>query len=297
MRVLVTGGAGFIGSHLVRALLDRDHEPIVLDDLSTGRRSAVPEGVPLIEADVSQAATADRIRELRPEAIVHGAAQVSVERSVRDPARDEAVNVGGTAIVLDGARAAGARRFVFISSGGAVYGSTSGADEGTPPAPESPYGRNKLAAERLVAEAGIPGAIARLANVYGPGQRSDLEGGVVAIFAEAIRAGGRLVVHGDGAQARDFVHVHDVADALCRMVEDDQVGTWNVGTGVATTVNGLVSILEHVAERPLSIDHEPARPGDVRDSCLRVERIGRDLGWRPRLDLATGLALTLQASA
>lgn len=296
MRVLVTGGAGFIGFHLVRTLLDRGHEPIVLDDLSTGRRSAVPAGVPFVRADVSEAATADRICELRPEAIVHGAAQVSVERSVREPDRDEAVNVGGTAVVLDGARAAGARRFVFLSSGGAVYGSTKSADEGTPPAPESPYGRNKLAAERLVAAADTPSAIARLANVYGAGQRSDLEGGVVAIFAEAIRAGGPVVVHGDGEQARDFVHVHDVADALCRMVEDEQVGTWNVGTGVATSVNGLLSMLERVSERTLSIDQAPARPGDVRDSCLRVELIARDLGWRPRLDLATGLALTLQHS-
>jgi UDP-glucose 4-epimerase len=293
MRVLVTGGAGFIGSHLVRALLGRDHEPVVLDDLSTGRRSAVPARVAFEQADVSDPATAERIRDLRPAAIVHAAAQVSVERSVRDPDRDEAVNVRGTAIVLDGARAAGAQRFVFVSSGGAVYGSTKGADEVTPPAPESPYGRNKLAAERLVAEAGISSAIARLANVYGPGQRSDLEGGVVAIFSEAIRAGGPVVVHGDGGQARDFVHVDDVADALCRMVEDERIGIWNVGTGVATSVIGLLSTLERVSERSLPIDHAPARPGDVRDSCLRVERIARDLGWRPRLDLAAGLAQTL----
>lgn len=294
MRVLVTGGAGFIGSHLVRALLARGHDPVVLDDLSSGRRSAVPAGVSFVQADVSEPATAERICDLRPEVVVHAAAQVSVDRSVHDPARDEAVNVRGTAITLDGAVSAGARRFVFISSGGAVYGSTRGADEATPPAPESPYGRNKLAAEGLVAAANLPTAIARLANVYGSGQRSDQEGGVVAIFTEALRAGRPVVVHGDGGQARDFVHVDDVADALCRMVEDDVVGIWNVATGVATSVMGLLSMLERVSQRSLEIDHEPARAGDVRDSCLRVERIARDLGWRPRLDLAAGLALTLQ---
>lgn len=294
MRVLVTGGAGFIGSHLVRALLERGHEPLVLDDLSSGRRSAVRAGVAFVRADVSDPATAGRICDLRPEVVVHAAAQVSVERSVRDPARDEAVNVRGTAVTLEGATAGGARRFVFISSGGAVYGSTRGADEATPPAPESPYGRNKLAAERLVAAAGLPAAIARLANVYGAGQRSDLEGGVVAIFTDAVRAGGPVVVHGDGGQTRDFVHVDDVAEALCRMVEDDQVGTWNVGTGVATSVIGLLSLIERVSDRSLAVDHEPARPGDVRESFLRIERIARDLGWRPRLDLSAGLALTLR---
>jgi UDP-glucose 4-epimerase len=183
LRVLVTGGAGFIGGHLTEFFKNHGADVTVLDDLSGGTPERLPPGVELAEADIADASTEETVRRLRPEVVVHAAAQVSVVRSVAHPARDHAVNVDGTRHVLAGA-APSARRVVFLSSGGAVYGEANLAAEDDPVAPESPYGKNKLAAERLVTSWGIPYAIARLANVYGPGQRSDLEGGVVAVFID-----------------------------------------------------------------------------------------------------------------
>lgn len=187
-RALVTGGAGFIGSHIVRRLVDLQYDVDVIDDLSSGDRARV-ESATLHVGDVAAADVTSYIEDIGPDLVVHAAAQTSVIRSHADPASDRAVNLHGTVNVLEGAAAAGCRRFVFLSSGGAIYGATELASESTAAAPESPYGRHKLAAELEVAASGIPFANLRLANVYGPGQRSDLEGGVVAIFAEQLTIG------------------------------------------------------------------------------------------------------------
>ena len=288
--ILVTGGAGFIGSHVVDALLATGEEPVVLDDLSTGDRVNLPREVEVVEADIADPGVVDRISALRPRAVVHAAAQVSVAASMEDSALDLAVNVGGTANVLAGARAAGAERFVFISSGGGIYGEADGADESTLPRPKSYYGAHKYLAERYVELDGISYAIARLANVYGPRQRTDLEGGVVAIFAERLRDGSPVRVNGTGEQSRDFVHVADVVDALLVMVDSRLDGTWNIGTGRAISVLELLRALEAAIGPAAEVHHGPARHGDVRSSRLSIEAIERDLGWRPRYDLAGGVA-------
>ncbi|HEX6711543.1 MAG TPA: NAD-dependent epimerase/dehydratase family protein [Rubrobacter sp.] len=287
--ILVTGGAGFIGSHVVDALLAAGEEPVVLDDFSSGDRANLPGEVEVVEADVADPGVVARISTLRPRAVVHAAAQVSVAASMQDPALDLAVNVGGTANVLAGARAAGAERFVFLSSGGGIYGETEGADENTLPRPKSYYGAHKYLAERYVELDGISYAIARLANVYGPRQRSDLEGGVVAIFAERLRKNLPVTINGSGEQSRDFVHVADVANALLVIVSSRIEGTWNVGTGRAISILELLRTLEAEIRPAVEVRHGPARQGDVSNSRLSIKAIERDLGWRPGYDLARGV--------
>lgn len=288
--ILVTGGAGFIGSHVVDALLAAGERPVVLDDLSTGEAANLPRDVEVVEADIADPGVVERISGLGPRTVVHAAAQVSVAASMEDPALDLAVNVGGTANVLAGARAAGAERFVFLSSGGGIYGEADGADESTLPRPKSYYGAHKYLAERYVELDGISYAIARLANVYGPRQRTDLEGGVVAIFAQRLREGSPVTINGSGEQSRDFVHVADVVDALLAMADSRLDGIWNVGTGRAVSVLELLRALEAAVRPAVEVRHGPARHGDVRSSRLSIGAIERDLGWRPRYDLAKGVA-------
>ena len=288
--ILVTGGAGFIGSHLVDALLASGQEPMVLDNLSSGDRKNLPDGVKLVQMDVADAGVVEAIAELRPEVVVHAAAQVSVAVSMRDPNLDLAVNVQGTANVLEGAKVAGARRFVFVSSGGGVYGESDGADEDTLPNPKSYYSAHKYLGERYAELSGLSYANARLANVYGPRQRSDLEGGVVAIFTERLQKRQPVLVNGTGEQRRDLVYVVDVVDSLLTMARSNRDGTWNVGTGISTSILELLHALEKEIEPATEVRHAPRRPGDVNNSRLAIDSIENDLGWLPKYDLAGGIA-------
>ncbi|MFT4036980.1 MAG: NAD-dependent epimerase/dehydratase family protein [Thermomicrobiales bacterium] len=288
--VLVTGGAGFIGSHLVARLLADGESVVVLDDLSGGEPSRLPPDVPLIEADIADPATADAIAAVRPRAIIHAAAQISVPHSMVDPARDREVNLIGTQHVIAGARAAGNARVVFLSSGGGIYGETPvPATEDTLPRPKSYYSVHKYAAEQYLELSGLPYAIARLANVYGPRQRAGTEGAVAAIFAERLQGGLPITIHGDGEQRRDFVHVADVAAALTTLLRTPQSGVWNVGSGRAVTINALLAAAERAFGPAVSIHHAPARPGDVITSTLDVAKIARDLGWRAQIELEEGI--------
>ena len=288
--ILVTGGAGFIGSHLVDALLAAGQEPVVLDNLASGGRENLPNGVTVVNMDIADAGVVEVIADLQPEVLIHAAAQVSVAVSMQDPHLDLAVNVQGTANVLEGAKAAGTTRFVFVSSGGGVYGESDGADEATLPRPKSYYSAHKYLGERYVELSGLSYANARLANVYGTRQRSDLEGGVVAIFTERLRRGQPILVNGTGEQRRDLVYVADVVDSLLTMARSDRDGTWNVGTGVSTSMLELLHALEIKCGPATEVRHGPRRPGDVGTSRLAIGSIENDLGWRPRYDLASGIA-------
>jgi UDP-glucose 4-epimerase len=295
--VLVTGGAGFIGSHIVDRLLGLGTRPVVLDDFSGGTAENVPDEVPVLRVDVADPASIEAIAQVQPDAIIHAAAQVSVPRSMADPKRDWAVNVLGTANVIEGSRQAGGCRVVFLSTGGGIYGETrEPASEESLPRPKAYYSVHKYVAERYLELSKLSCAIARLANIYGPRQRTDLEGGVVAIIAQRLAAGEPITIYGTGEQRRDFVHVEDVVDAVLRMVESTESDIWNVGTGQATTVNELLEIAEGVFGSATAVHRLPPRAGDVFSSCLASDTIARDLAWSPTVSLADGLR-TLQSSS
>lgn len=300
MRILVTGGAGFIGSHLVDALVARGHRVTVLDDLSTGARANVNAKARFVRGDVASPAAERLVKRVRPDVIYHLAAQKDVRVSVNDPVFDARVNVLGLLTLVRGAVAAGGvKRFVFTSTGGAIYG---GADvlptpEDYPARPLSPYGASKLACELYLSAYRLTGLLPfvslRLANVYGPRQSPQSEAGVVAIWTGALAAGKRPVVYGDGTQTRDFVYVADVVRALLAALGKGAYGTFNIGTGEETSMNALLRMMRAVTgsgEKPV---HAPARPGEERRSVLAVRRARRVLGWMPQVSLEQGIAKTV----
>jgi UDP-glucose 4-epimerase len=297
MHVLVTGGAGFIGAHSCRVLLEGGHRVTALDDLSHGRRDALPAGADLHVLDVRSPQLAAELDRLRPDAVLHLAAQMDVRRSVADPMHDASINVLGTVNVLAAARRAGASRLVFASSGGAVYGEQQAfpAKEDHPRRPASPYGVSKLCGEEYVQLAGRDGLSTlslRYANVYGPGQDPLGEAGVVAIFLHKMVHGADPVINGDGEQTRDFVFVEDVARANLLAVESREIGALNVGTGRETSVNALAAMLARQVGFARPIAHGPAAAGEQRRSSVDPAAAQRQLGWSPRTSLEDGLRRT-----
>ena len=297
MRAFVTGGAGFVGSHVVDALLARGDEVHVIDNLSTGSRDNLPVGAELHELDIRDPALEALAEEIQPEVVFHLAAQADVGTSVERPAFDAEVNVVGTVRVLEAARRADAR-VVFTSSGGAIYGECDeAATEDHARLPLSPYAVSKLAGEEYIAcwnrLHGTRHVVLRLANVYGPRQLPALEGGVVAIFLDRLTRGETVDIYGDGAQVRDFVHVSDVAAAFLRAA-DQGAGVYNIGTGVATTVLELYRLCAAAAGSAQEPNFAAARPGDLRRSVIDASRAGRELDWRPETPLADGVARTFE---
>jgi UDP-glucose 4-epimerase len=288
-RAVVTGGAGFVGSHLVDRLAAEGYAVLVVDDLSSGTARNLPSATRIERLDVATDDLESVLRGWRPRVVFHLAAQASVPASMNDPLRDLDVNVIGTHRVGEAARNADADRLVFVSSGGAVYGETRRpATERTSPAPASYYGVHKLAAEGHVALAGLPYAIARPSNIYGPRQSAGLEGAVVAAFLDQSRAG-VLHIHGDGSQTRDFVHVRDVVDALWRLADPAApVGIWNVAAGRPVTVAGLAEVVERAVGRPLERIFGARRPGDVTHSAMSPRGL-RAIGWTPAIGLPDGI--------
>jgi UDP-glucose 4-epimerase len=309
MRTLVTGGAGFIGSNLVDALLARGDEVTVLDNISTGRRvnldGALANGARLAEVDVRDDAGLGAVfADSRPELVFHLAAQIDVRKSVEDPYFDAAVNVGGTANVLEAARSTGVDRVVFVSTGGALYGE--GADkqlplpESTPIAPLSGYGQSKYAAEGYLGLFerlhGLSGMSLRLGNVYGPRQDPLGEAGVVAIFCGLLKNGDRPTVYGDGTQTRDYIYVGDVVSAALAAGATRLGGAVNIGTGREASVLDLVEILSRIEGRDdFTPEFAPERPGEVQRISLDAALAERELGWTPGTSLEQGLAQTLAA--
>jgi len=315
MKVLVTGGAGFIGSHVVDALLAAGHAVAVLDDLSSGCRTNLPAGVPLHVADIADAEAVERaFAAERPDAVCHQAAQMSVSRSVREPAFDARVNVLGLVNVLDAAVRHRAQRFVFASSGGVLYGDvTAPAPETTPADPVSPYGITKWVGERYLSfyarEHDLEAVALRYSNVYGPRQNPHGEAGVVAIFCTRFLAGEPATINGDGCYVRDYVFGGDVAranlaalTAPAGTLRPGTLTSLNIGTGIGTDVNELEAALRTTMEATLAgrgptgplppPAHGPARPGDLRSNLVAAGRATEVLAWRPTVSLADGLSQT-----
>jgi UDP-glucose 4-epimerase len=297
MRILLSGGAGFIGSHVADAFLAEGHDLAVVDNLSTGRRENVPRAATLVVADIRDPSVGEVFSSFRPEVLCHLAAQVDVRRSVADPAFDAQINVVASLQLLEHARRAGCRRILFSSTGGAIYGEqdVTPAPESHPARPVSPYGCAKLAVERYLhfyeVVHGFRTTCLRYANVYGPRQNPHGEAGIVAIFVDKMLSGETPTIYGDGRQTRDFVYVGDVARANVLALARGLGGTYNVGTGVETSVNDLAETLRAIVGYPEPARRAAAKPGEQRRSCLDATRLGTE-GWTAAMSIRSGLAIT-----
>jgi UDP-glucose 4-epimerase len=296
MRILITGGAGFIGSHLTDAFLANGDEVTVLDNMVQGRPARLDPSVPVHEVGITDAdGLRTVVEKVRPELICHLAAQIDVRASVAAPGDDASINVVGTVNVLEAARLAGAR-VLFASTGGAIYGAEAPVPsaEDDQAAPLAPYGTAKFCAEQYLGLYnrlyGTAHAALRLANVYGPRQDPAGEAGVIGMFCGRVANGERPKVYGDGGQTRDYVYVHDVAEAFVAASRAGAAGVWNIGTGRGTSLIELIELIGRAAGRTLEPEFADARAGEVRHSTLNVERARRDLGWSARTDLSDGVA-------
>jgi UDP-glucose 4-epimerase len=303
--VLVTGAAGFIGSHLVDRLLQDGREVVGVDDLSTGRLSNLAEAsrypsFRFVELDITSADFRALMNRVRPDVVMHLAAQMDVRKSVADPLHDAHVNVSGTVNVLEAAVRAGSRKVVFASSGGTVYGQPTSlpVGEDAPLLPSSPYGAAKVAGECYVGMYarlhGLAGTSLALGNVYGPRQDPHGEAGVVSIFARALTTGAQTTIFGDGSSARDYIYVDDVVDAFVRCLGDATSGSrFNVGTGIATSVGELHRLLTAICGVQASPVMAPARPGELQAVSLDSSALTDRTGWRPSVPLRDGLKQTV----
>lgn len=300
MKIVVTGGAGFIGSNIVDAYLAHGHEVHVLDDFSTGQKSNLNRKAELHEFDITDPQAARVIERVKPDTLSHHAAQMDVRHSVADPAFDARVNIIGFITLLEAAKNAGVKKVIFASSGGAVYG-----EQDVVPAPEdhvtrpaSPYGVSKRAGELYLSyyqqTFGLPYIALRYANVYGPRQSAKGEAGVVAIFLTLLLAGKTPVINGDGGQTRDYVYVGDVVAANVNALKSSFVGPVNIGTGVETDVITIYQHLRQALGSEIQAVHGPAKAGEQRRSSLDARRATAVLGWRPQVALADGLQRTAE---
>ncbi len=300
MKVLVTGGAGFIGSHLVDRLIQEGHEVVVVDDLSTGKRKNLSRAASFYKMDVQSGRLERVFRNERPSVVMHLAAQMDVRRSVEDPVFDAQVNILGTLNVLEHAFNHGTRKVVFASSGGAIYGEqeTFPAPESHPTRPLSPYGISKLSGEHYLAYyqriTGIQFVSLRFSNVFGPRQDPHGEAGVVAIFAQKMLSGEQPIINGTGRQTRDFVFVDDVVEAILAVMGKDVQGIYNVGVGTETTINELFEALRELSGASCKELHGPAKKGEQLRSVIDAGKLHHELGWEPRVSFGEGLRRTVE---
>ena len=308
MRAIVTGGAGFIGSNLVDALVERGDEVTVVDNLATGKREnladALENGVELVEESITDAAAMVALAErVKPEAIFHFGAQIDVRKSAADPAWDASVNVVGTINMLEAARIAGVKRFVNSSTGGAIYGEAQQipAPETHPAVPEAPYGLSKFCAEQYCEFQrrfhDVPAVSLRYGNVYGPRQDPLGEAGVIAIFCGKLLSDERPTIFGDGTQTRDYVFVNDVVAAnLAALEHPEATGAYNVGTEREASVLDLVEVLKRISGNDaFEAEFAPPRKGEVQHIALDTSRARDELGWQSQVDLDEGLQITLDS--
>lgn len=299
LNIAVTGGAGFIGSHIAEAYLRQGHRVVVIDNLATGSRERVPGGARFVEGDITSMDLAAVLGEEKISVLNHHAAQIDLRASVRDPVWDARINVIGSVRVFEACREAGTRKVIFSSTGGAIYGEPEGekADESHPTNPVSPYGVAKLSVEKYLhfyrVEHGFQTIVLRYANVYGPGQNGRGEAGVVAIFAEKMLKGEAPLIHGDGEQTRDYVFVHDCVEANRLALASEESGVWNVGTGVETSVNRMEALIRRSIPEAPPAWHGEAAQGEQRRSVLDGRRLLRDFGIAGYTPLEDGLKTTI----
>jgi UDP-glucose 4-epimerase len=299
MKILVTGGAGFIGSHIVDALVGEGHEVVVVDDLSSGRRENVNAAAAFVRADIRSAEVQELCLRERFQTVIHHAAQMDVRRSVEDPLFDASVNISGSINLLESSAKSGVKQFLFASTGGAIYGEQDSfpADERHPTRPLSPYGISKLAVEKYLdyyrIVRGLQSVSLRYANVYGPRQNPHGEAGVVAIFASRMLAGEQPVINGDGLQTRDYTFVGDVVRANLLALRHPSSGVFNVGTGRETDVNALFRSLLAMTGSTCREQHGPAKAGEQLRSVIDAGLLEKTFGWRPSTALEDGLRQTV----
>lgn len=300
MRIVVTGGAGFIGSHLVDRLIQEGHEVSVVDNLSTGKRKSLNRAARFYKMDILSANLERVFQKERPSLVMHLAAQIDVRRSVEAPIFDAQVNILGTLNVLERAVRHGTRKVVFASSGGAIYGEQEilPAPEFHPIHPLSPYGISKLAGEFYLDYyrkiSGIQYVSLRYSNVFGPRQDPKGEAGVVAIFIQEMLSGEHPIINGNGRQTRDFIYVDDVVEANLAVMGQEVIGIYNVGTGLETTINDLFQHLVELTKGRCQKIHGPARKGEQTRSAVDSTKLREELGWEPRVPLLEGLARTVE---
>ncbi len=299
-KVLVTGGAGFIGSHVVDALIKDGFKVVVVDDLSTGKRENISQEAGFYALDIQDQRLSDIFKKERPSIVIHHAAQVSVRDSVDDPVRDASINILGSINLLENSVKNGVEKFLFASTGGAIYGEQDyfPADEHHPLRPISPYGVAKLSVERYLyfykTTYGLDYVSLRYANVFGPRQDPFGEAGVVAIFSQKMIAGDQPIINGDGDQTRDFVYVEDVARANILAMNDGISGIYNIGTGEETSVNTLFALLKRLTGASIDKMHGPPKKGEQLRSVLDYGKAEKDMGWKPEVKLYEGLRRTVE---
>jgi len=314
MRVLLTGGAGFIGSHVMDRYIQEGHHVVVVDDLSTGREENLNPKAIFYKMDIRDRGVMDVFERERPDVVNHHAAQMDVRRSVDDPVFDADVNILGMLNLLEASCRYDVKRFIFASTGGAIYGEQEyfPADEDHPTRPLSPYGVSKLAGETYLfyykMQYGLDYVTLRYSNVYGPRQNPHGEAGVVAIFTERMLRGGQPIINGDGTQTRDFVYVGDVVEAnllALRFNSSDPslpliksgasgTGIFNIGTGIETNINHLFKTLKEITRADVEEVHGPPKEGEQKRSVIDFKKAERVLGWRPRIGLVEGLKKTVE---
>ena len=299
-KVLVTGGAGFIGSQLAERLVRLGHRVIVVDDLSAGRREYVPKKARFVQMHIADPRMTRLIEKEKPAYVFHLAAQIDLRASIKDPIMDAETNIHGSLRVLEGCRRAKVKKIVFSSSGGAMYSSPERipTPESAPATPVSPYGIAKLAFELYLRSShrthGVPYVALRYANVYGPRQDLKGEAGIIGLFTRALLDGRTPVIFGDGEQTRDFVFVDDVVEANLRAMKSRAVGSYNVGTGRESSVNRIAALIAKAAGSSARIPHGPANKGEERRSALDSRRAKKDLGWSPKVRVEEGIARTVE---
>ncbi|MER3445560.1 MAG: UDP-glucose 4-epimerase [Candidatus Dadabacteria bacterium] len=300
MKILITGGAGFIGSYVADAFIREGHRVLILDNLFTGIEENIPEEADFIKCDIRERKPLERVfSDFKPDIVNHHAAQINVRQSVEDPAFDAEINIIGTLNLLELSIKHGIKRFIFASTGGAIYGEPEKlpANETTPPMPISPYGASKYAVETYLgyyrAVYGLEYVALRYSNVYGPRQNPHGEAGVVAIFCTRIISGKPCLIFGDGNQTRDYVFAEDVARANILAI-DAPVGRYNIGTEMETSVNELVLVLRRAVGREFDVEYSPPRPGEVQRISLDIGLARRVLGWSPDVNLEDGISRTWQ---